>query len=137
VRTNRCAIVGAPRDAEELAFSALELGQRAGQPDADVWFIGHLYTVRLLAGTLAEGEPNLAALLETSDSSTVVGHEFTPSRSIPLLLRAAMSAILCEVGRTEDARAPRPRVQRDRRPARRLLDVRRPGLVNDRLRAPT
>ncbi|MGH2941932.1 MAG: hypothetical protein ACRDLN_04045 [Solirubrobacteraceae bacterium] len=97
--------MGAPRDAEELAFSALELGQRAGQPDAGVWFLAQIYNARLLAGTLAEREPNLPALLGSPGSSPVVGPEFRPGRSIPLPLSAAMSAILSEVGRTEDARA--------------------------------
>lgn len=103
-RAKRCTVVGSPHEAEALAFAAFELGTRAGQPDAIVWFLGQIFAVRFLQGTLAEGEPNLPQLFEEPGSAPVVGPEFTPSRSIPLLVGAAVSAILCEVGRAEDGR---------------------------------
>ena len=97
-------IVGSPKDGERLALGAYELGQRAGQPDALVFLLAHVYVLRLLQGTLAEGEPNLANMFASPGSSPLVGPEFTPSRSVPLLVAASMSAIHCEVGRLEDGR---------------------------------
>ncbi len=103
-RAKRCTVLGLPREAERLAFAAYELGTRAGQPDASVWFLGQVFAARFLQGTLAEGEPNLPRLFEAPGSAPAVGPEFMPSRSIPLLVGAAMSAIFCEVGRAETGR---------------------------------
>ena len=100
----RCVVVGSPEEAEELAFAAYDLGTLAGQPDALVWFLGGLFTARFLRGRLADGEPNLPGLFAEPGSAPVVGPEFTPSRSIPLLVGAAMSATCCEVGRLDDGR---------------------------------
>ena len=98
-------LTGSPKDAEPLAVAAYELGRRAGQPDAFVFLLAHLYIARLLQGTLGEGEPNLAELFAIPGSSPPVGPEFEPSRSIPLMVGAAASAIACEIGRLEDGRA--------------------------------
>jgi hypothetical protein len=103
-RGKRCAIVGSPREAERLAFAAYQVGERAAQPDAVVWYLGQLFVARFLQCTLAGGEPNLAQLFGQPGSSPDVGPEFEPSRSIPLLVSAAMSAILCEIGNVRDAR---------------------------------
>lgn len=103
-RAKRCTVVGSPREAEQQACAAYELGTRAGQPDAIVWFLGQIFAARFLQGTLDGGEPNLPRLFEVPGSAPVVGPEFIPSRSIPLLVGAAMSAILCEVGREEASR---------------------------------
>jgi DNA-binding SARP family transcriptional activator len=99
-----CAIVGSPREAERLAFAAYEVGERAAQPDAVVWCLGQLFVARFLQCTLAGGEPDLPELFGQPGSSPDVGPEFTPSRSIPLLVSAAMSVILCEIGNVQDAR---------------------------------
>ena len=98
-------LTGSPKDAEPLAVAAYELGRRAGQPDAFVFLLAHLYIARLLRGTLGEGEPNLAELFAVPGSSPPVGPEFEPSRSIPLMVGAAASAINCEIGRLEEGRA--------------------------------
>lgn len=103
-QAKRSVITSSPQEAERLACAAHEIGQRAGQPDASVWFLGHLFAARFLRGTLDEGDPNLALLFEQPGSSPIVGPEFTPSRSIPLMVSSAMSAICCEVGRIEDGR---------------------------------
>ena len=103
-RGKRCVIAGSPREAEQLAYAAYEVGERAGQPDAVVWFLGQLFVARLLQGTLASGEPNLPRLFEQPGSAPDVGPEFTPSPSIPLLVSAAMSAICCEIGKLDDGR---------------------------------
>jgi tetratricopeptide (TPR) repeat protein len=103
-RATRCSVTGSPKEAERLAFPAYELGRRAGQPDALVFFLGHIYVARLLQGTLDRDDPDLAGLFGVPGSSPPVGPEFAPSRSIPLLFSSAMSAILCELGRFEDAR---------------------------------
>jgi predicted ATPase/DNA-binding SARP family transcriptional activator len=98
-------LAGSPKDAEPIAFAAYELGRRAGQPDAFVFLLAHLYVVRLLQGTLATGDPNLVELFAVPGSSPPVGPEFEPIRSIPLMVGAAASAINCEIGRLEDGRA--------------------------------
>ncbi len=103
-RAKRCAVVGSPHEAERLGFRVYEIGQRAGQPDAVLWLLSHLYVARLLRGTLDEGEPNLPALFATPGSSPITGPEFTPGRTVPLLVSASMSAVLCEIGRPAEAR---------------------------------
>jgi DNA-binding SARP family transcriptional activator len=103
-RAKHCVIVSSPKEAERLAFVAYDIGQRAGQPDATVWFLGHIFAARFLQGSLDAGEPNLLLLFEQPGSSPMVGPEFAPSRSIPLMVTAGMSATLCEVGRIEDGR---------------------------------
>jgi predicted ATPase/DNA-binding SARP family transcriptional activator len=103
-RAKLCVVVSSPKEAERLAVAAYEIGRRAGQPDATVWFLGHLFAARFLEGTLDAGEPDLQRLFEQPGSAPIVGPELTPSRSIPLMITAAMSAMLCEVGRIEDGR---------------------------------
>ena len=101
----RCVIVGSPQDAERLAFAAFAVGQRAEQPDALMWLISQLFVARLVGGTLDEGEPNLPLLFGIPGSAPPAGPEITPSRSLPRLVSAATSVVMCEVGRPEDARA--------------------------------
>lgn len=103
-RAKRCVVDCSPKDAERLAFSAYEIGQRAAQPDAVVWFLGQVFAARFLQGTLDADGPHLPTLFEEPGSAPLVGPEFTPSRSIPLLVGAAVSAICCEVGRMDDGR---------------------------------
>jgi len=98
-------LIDAPKEAERLAVEALEAGRRAAQPDAEVWFLGTIFAARFLQGTLDAGEPSLPALFDQPGSAPAVGPEFTPSRSIPILVTAAKSTILCEVGRLDDGRA--------------------------------
>ena len=97
-------VTASPKEAEARALAAYEIAQRAGQPDALMFFVGHLYAARLLSGTLDEGEPNLPTLFDPPGSGPVAGPEFTPSRSLRLLIGAAMSVVLCEVGRPEHGR---------------------------------
>jgi DNA-binding SARP family transcriptional activator len=104
VRAKRCVLVCSPQEAERLAFDAYEIGQRAAQPDALVWFLAQVFAARFLQGTLDADEPHLPTLFAKPGSAPVVGPEFSPSRSIPLLFGAAMSAIFCEVGRLDDGR---------------------------------
>ncbi len=97
------AIVGAtPAEAEGLAFTGLDVGLKASQPDAGIWFLGGLLSARFLRGTLGEGEPNLPALFAEPGSAPPPGDGFTPSSSIPLLVAAANAMIQSEIGR--DAR---------------------------------
>lgn len=103
-RTKRAVIVATPQEAERLAFAAYEIGRRAGQSDATVWFLGHLFAARFVQGTLDGGTPDLPKLFEQPGSSPAVGPEFTPSRSIPLMFTAGVSATLCEIGRIDDGR---------------------------------
>jgi DNA-binding SARP family transcriptional activator len=95
-------ITSSPKEAERLASVAYEIGRRAGQPDATVWFLGHVFAARFVQGTLEGGDPDLTRLFEEAGSSPLVGPEFTPSRSIPLMVTAGISATLCEIGRVED-----------------------------------
>jgi DNA-binding SARP family transcriptional activator len=103
-RGKRCVLGSDPQEAERLAFGAYEIGERAAQPDALVWFLGQIFAARFLQGTLDAGEPHLPTLFAEPGSAPDVGPEFTPSRSIPLLFGAGMSALFCEVGRVEDGR---------------------------------
>jgi hypothetical protein len=104
VRAQRCSITGRPEEAERLAFATLELGRSAGQPDNMLWFLGQLYVARFLEGSLDREDPYLPDVFETPGSSLPTSPEITRSRSLPLLIGAAMSAVLSEVGRLDDAR---------------------------------
>jgi DNA-binding SARP family transcriptional activator len=105
VRTKRCTISGDPAAAERLAFEALELGRSAGQPDTMLWFLGQLFVTRFLRGALDAGEPHLPSLLGSPDLAPPPGDEITPSRSMPLLVAATISVVLCDAGRPDEARA--------------------------------
>jgi hypothetical protein len=103
-RSARCSIGGPPEDAERLAFAALQVGRIAEQPDSMVWFVGQLFVARFLQGSLDRDDPHLPDLLQTPGLSLPTSPEITPSRSLPLLLRAMCCATLCEVDRPDDAR---------------------------------
>jgi tetratricopeptide (TPR) repeat protein len=103
-RAARGEVSASPEDAERLAFSAYEIGQRAAQPDALVWFLGQIFVARFLQGSLDVGEPHLPTLFQEPGSAPVVGPEFTPSRAVPLLFGAGVSVICCEVGRIDHGR---------------------------------
>jgi hypothetical protein len=103
-RAKRCLISGPAKEAERLAFAALESGRTAEQPDSMVWFLAQLHAARFLQGSLNDGDPHLPDLITTPGASLPVRPEITPSRTLPLVLGAAMSATLCEVGRLDDAR---------------------------------
>jgi hypothetical protein len=100
----RCSISGPAEEAERLARAAFELGRSAEQPDSMLWFAGQLFVARFLQGSLAQGDPHLPDLIETPGATLPISQEIAPSRSLPLLLGAAMSTALCEVGRPDDAR---------------------------------
>lgn len=103
-RAKRCLISGPAEEAERCAFEALELAQSAGQPDAMSWFLSQLFVVRFLQGSLNADDPHLPDLFNVPGSSLPIGPELTPGRSTPLLISAAMSVVLSEVGRLDDAR---------------------------------
>jgi hypothetical protein len=101
----RCLISGPAEEAERLAFAASEeLTHSVEQPHSMLWLLGQLYVARFLQGSLDRGEPHLPDLFPTPGSSLPTSPEITPSRSLPRLLGAAISATLCEVGRLDDAR---------------------------------
>ena len=99
----RCAISGPPEQAERLAFVALEIGRRAGQPDSELWFLGQVLAARFLQRSLDRDMPRLADLFPLGGSPPT-GPEITPHPSMPLLIGGAMSMVLCELGRLVDAR---------------------------------
>jgi DNA-binding SARP family transcriptional activator len=101
-RTKRCLISGPPEEAERLAFAAMKLGRNAGQPDSMLCFLDQLIVARFLHGSLDHADPHLPDL--SQDSSLLMSPDITPGRSLRLLVDAAMSAVLCEVGRLDDAR---------------------------------
>ena len=105
VRAKRCVISGPPDEAERLAYAAFELGQRAGQPDSELWFLGQLIAARFLHGGLDRGDPHLPNFVSTPGSTLEAGPDVTQIPQMPLLSAAAMSMILAEVGRLDDARA--------------------------------
>jgi hypothetical protein len=100
----RDMIVGSPKDVEQRGMIAHVVGRQTGQPDAEVWLLGHLFVARLLLGTLGEGEPNLRELYDEPGSAPPVGPEYTPNRSSLLIVSAAKSALHGEVGAPENAR---------------------------------
>ena len=104
VRAKRAVICGSGDEAEQLAYAALELGRRGGQPDAELFFLGQLVAARFVQGTLDRRDPYLPDLVPTPGASLPPGRGFVSYPSMPLLVNAAMSAILCELGRIEDAR---------------------------------
>ena len=112
-RAKRYVISGPGEEAERAAFAALEIGRRAGHPDATMWFLGQIVAARFVHGTLDRDKPNMPELISTPGEAIPSSPEITPSRSLPLLIGAGMSAILCEVGRFEDARGHFEFVMRD------------------------
>ena len=103
-RAKRCAISGPADEAERLAYRALEIGRQAGQPDSALWFVGQVLAARFLQGTLDRGTPHMPDLVDRPGAALPISPEITPTPSMPLLTGAAMSLILCEVGRLDDAR---------------------------------
>ncbi len=112
-RAKRYVISGPGEEAERAAFAALEIGRRAGHPDATMWFLGQIVAARFVHGTLDRDKPHMPELISTPGEAIPSSPEITPSRSLPLLIGAGMSAILCEVGRFEDARGHFEFVMRD------------------------
>ena len=113
VRAKRASISAGGDEAERLAYAALEIGRRGGQPDSMLWFLGQLVAARFVQGTLDRGDPHLADLIPTPGASLPTNPEYIPSTSMSLLVGSATSAILCEVGRVEDARGHFEFVMRD------------------------
>jgi hypothetical protein len=103
-RAKRCAISGPADEAERLAYAALQVGRRGGHPDTELWFLGQLLAARFLQGSLRRPDPHLPDLIDTPGASLPASAEITQSRSVPLMVGAAMSVILSEVGRLDDAR---------------------------------
>jgi hypothetical protein len=99
-QAKRCAISGPADEAERLAFAALQIGRQAGQPDSPLLFLMQLFMTRFLQGALDRDDPHLPDLPETPTPTP----DITPSRTLPLLFHAGISAVLCEVGRLDDAR---------------------------------
>jgi hypothetical protein len=103
-RAKRCVISGPAHEAERLAFAALDLGRQTGQPDSAMWFAGQILAARFSQGSIDRGAPHLPDLVPRPGASLPTSPEITPSPSMPLLAAAAMSLILSEVGRLDDAR---------------------------------
>ena len=57
--------------AESLAAACRERGAKAGDPDADAWFVGHLVAIRWYQGRLPELLPILDELASSSELSTI------------------------------------------------------------------
>jgi len=113
VRAKRASIGGTGDEAERLAYAALEIGRRGGQPDCMLWFLGQLLAARFVQGTLDRGDPHFPDLIPTPGASLPTNPEYIPTPSMSLLVGSATSAILCEVGRVEDARGHFEFVMRD------------------------
>jgi len=97
-----CAIRGPADEAERLAFAAVQIGRQAGQPDSPLLFLMQIFMTRFLQGSLDHGDPHLPGL--SGGPVPTGGPEIAPSRTLPLLFNAGLSAALCEVGRLDDAR---------------------------------
>jgi hypothetical protein len=104
-RAKRRVISGPAREAEALAFDAFELGRRAGQPDARLWFYGQLIAARFLMGTLDDSRTYLPGIVPTPSATIPVESAIIPIPQLPLLTGAAMSMIRAEIGELDAARA--------------------------------
>jgi predicted ATPase/DNA-binding SARP family transcriptional activator len=103
-QAKRCTISGPADEAERLAFSALPIGRSAGQRDSTLTFLAQVFVARFLQGSLDRGDPHLPDFSVTPGWTPPSSPEITPSRSLPLMFDAAVSVVLCEVGRLDDAR---------------------------------
>jgi DNA-binding SARP family transcriptional activator len=103
-RAKRCTISGPPEDAERLAYAALQIGRNAGLPDTTLTFLAQLFVARFLQGSLGRCDPHLPDFSVAPGWTPPGSPEITRSRSLPLMFDAAISAVLCEVGRLDDAR---------------------------------
>jgi hypothetical protein len=101
-RAKRCVISGPPEEAERLAYVARDIGLRAGELDSEQWFLGQILTPRFLQHSLDRDDPHLPDLFPPG-AALPTSPEITPNPTITLLFGAAMSLILCEVGRLDDA----------------------------------
>jgi class 3 adenylate cyclase len=90
-RSARAALAGDTDTAEALAAEQLELGERAGQPDAALYFGVILFTIRLIQGRVSE----IADLVEAAGR----GPEALEG------IDGLWGITACELGRIEDARA--------------------------------
>jgi DNA-binding SARP family transcriptional activator len=104
-QAKRRMISGPPEEAERLAFTALQIGRNTGQRDSTLTFLNQLFVARFLRGSLDHGDPHLPDVSVGPGWTPPTSPEITPSRSVPRLFDAAVSAVLCEVGRLDDARA--------------------------------
>ncbi|MCA1841808.1 MAG: AAA family ATPase, partial [Actinobacteria bacterium] len=81
-------MAGRLEEAESSAVETRQLGKGAGQPDADLFFGGQRYQIRLEQGRLSELVERLAGGLAHSDSA---------------LRRMLLALAYCELGRDDDA----------------------------------
>ena len=86
----RTLLAGHVTQAERLAEEALELGTRAGQPDALLAYGGQLFDIRYHQGRLAEVEDLYAA--------AAVDYDELP------IFRSNLAHLYCELGKDDDAR---------------------------------
>lgn len=91
LRGLRAMLVGRFDDAERLVFEALDMGQRAEDPDALAVFGVQIGYLRLEQGRVAEMEPTVRAFVER--------YPETPS------WRAALGFLAAELGHEDEARA--------------------------------
>jgi predicted ATPase/DNA-binding SARP family transcriptional activator len=103
-QAKRRMISGPPEEAERLAFIALQIGRSTAQRDSTLTFLNQLLVARFLQGSLDRDDPHLPGISVAPGWTPPSTPEITPSRSVPLLFDAAVSAVLCEVGRLDDAR---------------------------------
>jgi predicted ATPase/DNA-binding SARP family transcriptional activator len=103
-QAKRYTISGPADEAERLAFTALEIGRSIGQRDSTLTFLAQLLVARFLQGSLDRGDPYLPDISAAPGWVPPSSPEITPSRSVPVLFDAAVAAVLCEVGRLDDAR---------------------------------
>lgn len=91
-QASRTAMRGQLDRAEELVRENLELGLRSDQGDATTWFLGQLFTIRLLQGRLPE-------MLDDVTDQVATAAEAIPA------WRAAMAVVLAHSGGRRDAEA--------------------------------
>jgi hypothetical protein len=75
-RAKRCMISGPADEAERLAFTALQIGRQAGQPDSRLAFLMQIFEARFLQGSVDRSDPHLPDLSGTPgwDADSRAGH---------------------------------------------------------------
>jgi class 3 adenylate cyclase len=91
-RAKRAFIAGRVQESEQLACEAVQIGVASGQPDAELWYAGHVFAARLAEGRQDEDD---------YDDMPAIMAAFPTLRT---LLEAQLACLQAAHGEREDAR---------------------------------
>jgi tetratricopeptide (TPR) repeat protein len=101
-RAVRVLLAGDLAEGERLVHANFELGQATGQSDAPVFFASHLLQLRFAQGRLGELE---GRIVEAAANPGIQRNSTTNA-----LFQAYLALVLCESGRSDEARVPYERL---------------------------